>query len=469
MRSHFVPFRSLHRCFYILAFLVLNAAAVLALDGAIYIHDPSTIVKCDGRYYVFGTGRGIPILTSTNGFTWQRGGRVFDRIPDSVKAYVPNNNGVDVWAPDIIKLNGTYYLYYAVSRWGQITSAIGLVTSPTLDPGKPGYKWTDRGMVVHSVDGEKLNTIDPGVIRAPDGTLWISYGSYLGNIQLAQLNPKTGLRIAPDSRVYIIANRSEASDIIYHEGYYYLFVNHGSCCSGINSTYNIRVGRSKRITGPYLDRHGDDLARGAGTLFAAAGGRRVGPGHFGLLVENGVEKFSCHYETDLDHAGRPILAIQPLLWTLDGWPTAGENLKDGVYQIRSQQTGTIVEIPAGAPKVGGPARLGSYLIRDNQNWTITRAGGGFYKITNLAEGAALQVAAGQPGPATVGGDVDTAAYTGADNQLWIIDELSDGSYRVESKVDLRALTVVMNASPGNRIDLQAWNGADTQRWALAAP
>ena len=70
---------------------------------------------CDGNYYVFGTGHGIPFLTSSNGFNWKRGGKIFETIPESVKSYVPKNNGSGVWAPDVIKLNGEYYLYYSVS------------------------------------------------------------------------------------------------------------------------------------------------------------------------------------------------------------------------------------------------------------------------------------------------------------------------------------------------------------------
>ncbi len=72
-------------------------------------------------------------LVSSNGFDWQRGGRVFDRIPDSVKSYVPLNDGAGVWAPDVIKVGDQYFVYYAVSKWGSFVSAVGLMTSPTLD------------------------------------------------------------------------------------------------------------------------------------------------------------------------------------------------------------------------------------------------------------------------------------------------------------------------------------------------
>ena len=139
-------------------------------------------------------------------------------------------------------------------------------------------------MVVHSSEGENLNAIDPGVIHAPDGTLWICYGSYHGNIELVQLDPKTGLRHDTNAPPTIIASESEASDIIFHGGYFYLFVNHGGCCQGSNSTYNIRMGRSQKVSGPYLDKQGFDLAQGAGTLFLAAEGNDIGPGHFGLLA-----------------------------------------------------------------------------------------------------------------------------------------------------------------------------------------
>lgn len=421
-----------------------------ALEGAIGVHDPSTVAVCDGNYYVFGTGRGIPILTSSNGFDWQRGGRVFDRIPDSVKQYVPKNDGQSVWAPDIIQLNDEYYLYYSVSFWGSYVSAVGLLTNPTLNSNSPAYKWTDRGMVVHSSEGEDLNAIDPGVIHAPDGTLWICYGSYHGNIELVELNPKTGLRSATNSPVTIIANQSEAADIIFHGDYYYLFVNHNGCCQGTNSTYNIRVGRSPKITGPYFDRFGEPMTQGGGSLFLASEGTYIGPGHFGLLLEDGVEKFSCHYEGVIGRAGRSILDIRPLLWTLDGWPVAGENIRAGTYQIRSQRTGTILQASTNLVETA------RYLARDHQQWNIAPAGGGFYKIENAASGLALT-------------QMGTAAFAGTDNQLWKLDQLEDGSYRIASKAGKLALSAVFKTRTGSGIALDPFTGDDAQRWIITTP
>jgi arabinan endo-1,5-alpha-L-arabinosidase len=437
---------------FVFVFLSISACKLFALDGRINIHDPSTVIQCDGVYYVYGTGDGMPFLASPDGFTWQRGGRVFDRIPDSVHSLVPKNNGRQVWAPDVAKINGRYCLYYAVSTWGSPVSAIGLLTSPTLNPKSPQYHWTDQGPVVHSLDGQNLNSIDPGVITAPDGTYWLCYGSYIGNIQVLQLDAKTGGRIAPGSRVWIVADHSEASDIIYHDGYFYLFVNHGSCCVGARSTYNIRVGRSAKVTGPYLDRHGSDLADGAGTLFLGSSDRHIGPGHFGRIFDDGVEKFSCHYEADLDRPGRSVLDIRPLLWTADGWPLPGQYLKAGTYQLVSQQTGTILQ----ANRAQTAANMGDYLDHDNQQWTITPAEGWYYTVINAESKKALQ------GNADQSITLENPAH--GDSQLWKIDQLSDGSYRLEAKSSRRILTVAHGG-----VVLSDFTGADAQRWNVTSP
>ncbi len=447
---------------------VLGIQPALAVEGMLGVHDPSTVATCDGKYYVFGTGRGIPILSSTNGFDWQRVGKVFERIPEAVKAYVPRNDGVDVWAPDVIKLNEQYYLYYSISKWGEYVSAVGLMTNPTLDPQAPNYQWTDRGMVVHSIEGQHLNSIDPGVLHGPDGKLWICYGSYLGNIELVELNPQTGLRVAPDSPVSIIASHSEAADLIHHDGYYYLFVNHGSCCAGVNSTYHIRVGRSKTPTGPYLDKQGDDLVTGAGSLFLASAGKQVGPGHFGRFVADGVEKFSIHYEGQLESFGRSFLAIRPLLWTTDGWPMAGEDVTAGTYQLCSQRKGEVLQV---APKATDNNRLETapYLIRNHQQWTLTPAGGGCYRLTSATGNTVLQAVPPESNDGKARGGLVMAPSAANEQQLWTIDQLTDGSYRIASKIGHLVVTTPTGPRSGNGLVLEPFTGTAAQRWIISPP
>jgi arabinan endo-1,5-alpha-L-arabinosidase len=459
-----------------------------------FVHDPSTVVRFKGRYYVYATGRGAPFYSSPDLVTWTREGSVFAQIPDDVHAGVPKNNGMDVWAPDIIRMNGEFYLYYAVSSWGSFQSAIGLATNPVLDPKDPAYKWTDRGVVVSSNGNEDLNAIDPGVIHAPDGTLWLCYGSYHGSIRITQLDPKTGLALKPKKLGEAIATArdSEASDIIFHDGYYYLFVNHGSCCKGKDSEYNIRVGRSRIVTGPYIDKHGDGMEKGGGSLFLAAHDHRIGPGHFGLVQdydaspdgsEGGPELFSIHYEGDLTRGGgrRSVLDVRPLLWSVDGWPVAGDNLVDGPYQIVSRQSENTLEEhvptapppprPAGAPAPAGPVqdvpgvpigppalRLARYLALDRQRWTVSPAGRGFSKIVDVGSGDALTAATGSSA-------VGLAAYTGSDGQMWQLDEFPDGGYRIRNKASGLCLT----ATGGGGVGTSAFVRDDLHLWTITTP
>ena len=459
-----------------------------------FVHDPSTVVRFHGKYYVFSTGRGAPFYSSPDGVTWTREGSVFTQIPDDVHAGVAKNNGTDVWAPDILRIGNQFYLYYAVSSWGSFQSAIGLATNPVLDPKDPAYKWTSRGVVVSSDGNEDLNAIDPGVIHAPDGTLWICYGSYHGSIRVTQLDPKTGLALRPKElgAPVATARESEASDLIFHDGYYYLFVNHGSCCKGKDSEYNIRVGRSRAMAGPYLDKHGETMDKGGGSLFLAAHDHRIGPGHFGRVLdydasadgsEGGPERFSVHYEADVTRGGRSVLDIRPLLWSVDGWPVAGDNLTEGTYQIVSRQSENTLEShvptapppppPAGTPPPSGPVRnvpgtpigpaalrLSRYLTLDNQKWTIAAAGGGFYKIVNAGSDDAIATNSGA-GP---GGSVGLAAFTGADGQLWSLDEFPDGGWRIRNKASGLYLTAA-----GGMVALGPFVRDDAHLWTITTP
>ncbi len=260
------------------------------------------------------------------------GRAVFTNVPAWTTAAVPGFTGI-FWAPDVLFFNGQYHLYYAVSTFGSQVSAIGLVTNPTLDPSDPSYSWTDHGQVIASTNGSAYNTIDPSFSWDNSGNLWMAFGSYWSGIYLVQLDPVTGLRLAPNSPTYSLAYNSsiEASYLWRRGGYYYLFVNWGSCCDGVDSTYNIRVGRSTSITGPYLDRNGVNMAFGGGTPFMQANGKYTGPGHVGILNEGGVLSLTHHYYDANSWApqygayGSPDFAMLPLSWTADNWPVVNND------------------------------------------------------------------------------------------------------------------------------------------------
>ena len=284
-------------------------------------HDPSTIVKCKDEYWVFYTGRGIPSCHSRDLAVWESGPPVFTNAPAWTAEAVPANRWMHYWAPDVIRLGDHYLLYYSVSSFGKNRSAIGLATNPTLDPADPQFHWTDRGIVVQSTPTDTFNTIDPAIKQDADGHLWLAFGSFWSGIKLIQLDPESGRRIATNSPLYSLAHNDEieAAYIHYHAGFYYLFVNWGQCCRGTNSTYEIRMGRSQKITGPYLDQHGEDMLNGGGTPFLSTSGQFIGPGHAGIISKDGIDWLSCHFYDGTRH-GQPTLAILPLRWNTNGWP-----------------------------------------------------------------------------------------------------------------------------------------------------
>lgn len=314
-------------CAWVFLQCSVHAAEADALTGKIFIHDPSTIVADQGRYYVYGTLPGMRVLSSPDLIHWQSEPAVLSRPPAWAKTVAPGFDGY-IWAPDVIHVGEKFYLYYSVSAWGKQTSAISLLTSPTLNPAATNYAWTDGGRVIQSTNGSDFNTIDPSVMQDTDGKLWLAFGSYWKGIYLTELNPATGLRADTNVAPYHLAwnDSIEATCLMRHDQYYYLFVDWGQCCEGTNSTYEVRLGRSQKITGPYLDKAGNDMAAGGGSLFLAKDTRFFGPGHIGILQARGQEWISYH-TYDAKFKGRSRLYIRQLDWTPDDWPVPGKPIE----------------------------------------------------------------------------------------------------------------------------------------------
>jgi arabinan endo-1,5-alpha-L-arabinosidase len=524
-----VPGWGLRFCFLTAAIFSLGLPA-LALDGQIGIHDPTTIMICNGKYYTYGTGGSA--LVSDDGWTWRSGTR-------------PPRGGM---GPDCIHVGENYFMFTAGNIGGQPRAAVNVMSTKSLDPNSPDYGWEDGGQVAGSDGVEFCNAIDPAGFYDPnDGKLWLSYGSYFGYIRLVELNPETGQRVDPDSTPFDLAINCEASDIIFHDGWYYLLATHGSCCNGAASGYNIRVGRSKKVTGPYLDHEGVDMIQGGGKLFLGSSGRVIGAGHFGLLdLGDGVQMFSQHWEADLDRGGASVLGLTPLLWE-DGWPVAGENFKEGTYRIESVRTGTALELavqgvtvgsggrggmgggrggmggggrggrggaaPAGAP--GGAAantamvyltggmggggmfggrggvvadqdvevvsanwpegdidvRMANYLCQAQQKWTVTPvADAGGYPGSPYFK----ITIAGTDRALAMSDDLELVtlpAFTGGDEQLWRIDQLADGTRRIMPKsASVAGESLAISAIGASFATLEKYNPDSLkQRWSFKTP
>jgi arabinan endo-1,5-alpha-L-arabinosidase len=216
---------------------------------------------------------------------------------------------------------GRWHVYYAISTFGAKRSAIGVATNPTLDPRDPSYRWTDRGVVVESSDTTDYNAIDPNVV-IDDGHPWLTWGSFWSGIKLAAIDPASGKL---DGAMQHIASRLvptwgiEAPFIVRRGEYFYLFVSFDYCCRGSASTYNIRVGRSTSVEGPYVDDVGVPLLLGGGRLVLEGEGTRRGPGHNAVVRDGKAWRLVFHYY-DAARDGTASLGILPIDWTGDGWP-----------------------------------------------------------------------------------------------------------------------------------------------------
>ncbi len=513
-----------------LVFLWLSRPA-LALEGEPYIHDPSTVMECAGKYYTFGTGGGG--LISDDGWTWHSG------------AVRPGRGA----APDAIKIGDRYLVAYGATGGGLGGGHNGRILTmwnKTLDPNSPDFEYSEPIEVASSDGIEDCDAIDPGLLLDPtDGRLWCCYGTFFGYIRLVELDPQTGKRVEGNEAVNIAID-CEATDLIYRDGWYYLLGTHGTCCSGPTSTYNIRVGRSRKVTGPYLDNMGMDMLRGGGKLVVAANGRCIGPGHFGLIdLGNDVQKFSCHYEADLDRGGRSILDIRALLWK-DGWPVAGENFNGGTFEIESEASGYALElgveavplggrrgpgrlmgmgggarggtrggVPGGAGAAAGgrsmrggmgpgmgmgmrrgggnlapipdqdvnevsqnwpegniDVRMGDYMLQAHQKWTITPvADAGGYLGSPYFK---ITVAGTERTLAVTDNNIELVAlpaFTGGPEQLWRIDQLTDGTWRIMPKIAAHIQEPwVLSAAGVTTPSLAKFDpNSDRGRWNLRTP
>jgi len=278
----------------------------------------------------------IPTYRSTDLVTWTF---VTEALPEK-PAWI--NDG-DMWAPDVVFLNGKYNLYYTATKTvGPDTNgdgvpddggaAIGVATSDS-----PAGPWTDSGGPVVAPaappggnPNDRRWTFDPEVITA-DGQNYIYYGSYFGGLSVRELSAD-GLTTDPATQVQIsISNRYEGTNVVEHDGYYYLLGSATNCCAGPLTGYGVFVGRSTSPTGPFVDKTGTSLLAGrvGGTpLLHQNGNRWIGTGHNTMATDLAGTSWIVYHAVDRNdpymvegetYTKRPVL-MDRIDW-VDGWPT----------------------------------------------------------------------------------------------------------------------------------------------------
>lgn len=318
-----------------LVVLLVDRTAAQPRSGLLRGAPDPTAVATTGQngqplYVVAATGRGVQLLKSTDLKHWQRAGRVFDdAVPQWAREAVPGTNGI--WAPDLSYHDGLYYLYYSVSTFGGQRSVIGLAVNKAIDPESADYKWEDRGLVIESSpETSDFNAIDPALMVDQEGRWLLFWGSHWEGLKVVEVDPATG-KPKPGAEIKPVAARPdtqshaiEAPFAMFHDGYYYLFVSWDGCCDGARSTYNVRVGRSRNSTGPFIDADGKSMLDGGGTLVIESSERWRGPGHNGILTTEDGQWMVLHTYDNENLQAQRILQVRPLTWTDGGWPKVGE-------------------------------------------------------------------------------------------------------------------------------------------------
>jgi len=490
--------------FLILLLFVLGSADSYCQSWRARIHDPSSMVKCKDKYWVFGTGDGIHTMYSTDMVTWTDGKTPFTKTqyPSWINNYVggaTNSSGQKIfhggfWAPDIIFMNNQYYLYYSCSEWGTMTSTIGCVTNKTLDPADPDYKWVDVGFLgIWSYQpGLALNAIDPSICRGHDGKVWMVYGSFnergivITELDTISGKPKNysgnlpGKSIAnswtgPRTNDYA---EGEGACMVYRNGYYYLFYNKGGCCAGINSSYYVVVGRSKSPTGLFVDKQ-DKFLRAVGTK---SGGtivmkhddtrgtddRFYGPGHFGIYTEKGQDYVSFHYYDPNwpypgQPAGGPTLGLAKLNWGEDGWPVISmEFIDKGVYTLKNAHSNKMLDVQGHSAVNGALAfQYSPGLTTESQKWLVKPLGTGEYILRNMADTMLYLEAAGA-------GNDDflrlTSNYTAAVNQKFRLIESTNGKVIIYPSKSDKLFEIPYASTADYQVKLWPNTNHNCQRW-----
>ncbi|PYE13703.1 arabinan endo-1,5-alpha-L-arabinosidase [Williamsia limnetica] len=319
--------------------------------------DPSVIRADDGKYYMYATaddwgdGQGahnMTVFTSFDLVDWRYVGDVFPTAPSWHR---PGNLA---WAPHISSSAGVYSLYY--SLYDATNPCVGLATSAS-----PTGPWTDLGRPVFcakdvGVDG----TIDPYLWH--DGT---SKTMFVGNFKGIHAIPLNAEGTAPSGApvATVADNRFEGPEVVFRDGYYYLFVSAGHCCNGADTAYRVLAGRSTSLTGPYLDRKGDDLNKGGGALLLAGSQAWAGPGHNTVVTDDARTDWIVYHavpRADLklpSGAQRREGMIDKIVWA-NGWPEIGDGspnstrpaLPDTTLPVRVSLT---TDSPVRLPETGG--------------------------------------------------------------------------------------------------------------------
>ena len=372
------------------------------------VHDPTVVLADDGYYYMYQTdasygnahtaGGHFHGRRSKNLVDWEYLGGTMQTLPDWVipklneirtamglEEVNPSVDDFGYWAPCVRKVSsGLYRMYYSIGCPGTLSgdgtwserAFIGLMENS--DPAN-NSGWVDKGYVITNASDKgldfnvpandwancyyKWNAIDPSYIIDGNGRHYLVYGSWHSGIALVELDEATGKVKAElpnpwgtdsDIAAYgqLIATRqmgnrwqaSEGPELIYHDGYYYLFLAYDA----LAVPYNTRVARATNITGPYVGMDGTDITNVGGELYPVVthpykfngSDGWVGISHCCVFDDgNGNWYFASQGRFPENVAGinasNALMMghVRSIRWTEDGWPVVMPERYGAVPQV----------------------------------------------------------------------------------------------------------------------------------------
>ena len=383
---------------------VHDPSVVLADDGYYYMYQ--TDASYGNAHVGEGQARGhFYCRRSKDLVNWEFMGPTMHGVPTWMKAKLNeirkamglgtsttdfrNQNQFGYWAPCVRRISKDLYrMYYVVTLPGTINGAgtwsercfIGLME--TKNPADID-SWVDKGYVVTNYSDLELNykvsatdyahcyfkynAIDPSLIINEKGEHWLVYGSWHSGFAALQLDPSTGKPLhalgnpwgkeneaSYGKFIYTrqLGNRwqaSEAPEVVYHDGYYYLFIAYDE----LSVAYNTRVVRSKNIDGPYYDITGKDVTNHGGDAYPILthpykfGNHHgwVGISHCAVFNDGkgnwyyaSQQRFPENYKGNANSNALMLGGVRSIIWTSDGWPLVLPERYAGITQKAITET-----------------------------------------------------------------------------------------------------------------------------------
>ena len=272
--------------------------------------DPSIQRAQDGTFYCYATN--CQTRRSKDLVNWVSQNGVF-----TTPSW--NGDGYAVWATDVNYVNGEYLMYYALALWGN-TSETGIGVAKGTRPDK----FNDVGRMFRSKEIGVKNSIDACYVEEGDKK-YLVWGSF-HDLYITELT-EDGLQVKNfNQKTKIAGGAFEGAMIHKRGGYYYLFASVGSCCDGKNSTYKTVVGRSSKLTGPYVNKQGGTMYDNNYTTIIRGNSKWAGPGHNSEIItdDNGDDWIMYHaYNAQQEDRGR-VLMLDKITWDAAGWPSVND-------------------------------------------------------------------------------------------------------------------------------------------------